>query len=543
MKTLFRAHRAWAEPVACWLLAFCWIFFTSAVLSLARAPLTLQYDMSVYHIIGREWLLHGIVPYRDLIDIKGPLAFFEYGLGALATPYSLAGAAFVHSIAGACALFFAWKSALLYMGRIAAATLTVLASPVLASYNGNPSETVLAFQMAALYLFLSRARSGGKEPLAAYGALAGAAFAVKFNLTAFFVPFVVMSLVRLYRQGGRRQAAAGLGKCALGAACVLLPFIIYFACMDALDDLWRYYILAGFRYGATPLSSAAMLHPDAGFLAHFTPGLPRFGKLLPAPVFAALGVLAQWGGLATMTLRRNRYFPCARYAPAALWACWAFCLYAIFRGPYAYYHYFVSFYPFAWLTLLAAGASLCRADQSEWRSPARKWVALVPLGLAGVFFLHMVELSRKQMAMRHPGDAANIATLRELLSSTAGPPPTLLTLQPYVAVFHRVSPNPPVNRNAFPQMTKRGRAHWNSECVSLLRRAEPRFVLAVTEADGSPVQDTDQTEHPPVTAEIVHLLVQNYALKQVLRFDYVPAFRYVGVFERRAPQPHAAKID
>lgn len=535
MKNLFRAPGTWAELATCWLLACCWILFTSAVLSLARAPLTLQYDMSVYHVVGREWLLHGLVPYRDLVDIKGPLIFFEYGLGALASPFSLAGAALIHSIAAGFALFFAWRSALLYMGRVAAATVTILASAVLASYYGNPSETVLAFQMAALYLFLRRARLGGKEPLAAYGALAGAVFAIKFNLTAFFVPMVAVSLVRLAHHGGWRMAAAGVGKCAAGFACVLLPFIVYFACMDALDDLWRYYILAGFRYGATPLSSAAMLHPDAGFLAHFTPGLPRFGNSLPKGVFAVLGLLAQFGGLIVMTLRRHSYFPCNRYAAATLWLCWAFCLYAIFRGPYAYYHYFVSFYPFAFLTLLAVGASFARGLSQGMTRPPRKWAALLPCVLAAAFLAHMIDLCHRQFALRHAHDMANIATIHGLLASPQGPAPSMLTLQPYLAVFHRVSPHPPANRNAFPQMTTRGKAHWNAECLSLLRSGKPRFVLAVTSADGTPVQDTGDTEHPPVTAEIVQLLGKNYALRRLLRFDHVPAFRYVGVFERRHP--------
>ena len=42
-------------------------------------------DANTYLTMGRG-LLHGVVPYRDLFDHKGPLLYFVYALGALLSP-------------------------------------------------------------------------------------------------------------------------------------------------------------------------------------------------------------------------------------------------------------------------------------------------------------------------------------------------------------------------------------------------------------------------------------------------------------------------
>ncbi len=539
MNILVRLRSAWL-PLLLWcLLAYGWLALTSAVLSWARAPITLQYDMSVYHVVGREWLAHGVVPYRDLIDIKGPLTFVEYGLGALVTPFSLSGTTVIHSLAAGASLFFAWKCALLFMRNWAAVTLTIVVSTVLSTFYGNPSESVLAFQMAALYLLLRHARRGGEPPLPAFGALAGAAVAVKYNLAAFFLPMIAFALWRQARSRGLRHAARGLGRCAAGAACVLVPFAAYFAWHSALDDLWRYYLLAGFRYGAAPLSSAALLHPDAVFVGHFTPGYMRFDKMLPPAFFIVAGFAFQLGGLVALTLRRRAWLPHDRYAPAALWASWGLCLIAIFRGPYAYYHYFISFLPFAFLTVLVLVASCCarhsRREDTERASAARRFCrAGVPCVVLALLVVHMASLCRKQFALRHPDDEARIAAIHQMVSSHEGSVPTMLTLHPYVAVFHRFSPHRPANRNAFPQMTTKGRANWQSEAFFLLENAVPRYVLAATDSAGKPVRE-DESDHPAISDELVAKLERHYRLKKILPFSHVPAFRYVGIFERNAP--------
>lgn len=539
MNTFVRVRKAGLALLLWSLFAYCWIALTSAVLSWARASVTLQYDMSVYHVVGREWLLHGVIPYRDLIDIKGPLTFLEYGLGAWITPFSLSGTAVIHSLVAGTALFFAWKSALLYMRNPAAITLTIALSTVIATFYGNPSETVLAFQMAALYLFLRQGCRGSAPPLFAYGALTGAAIAVKYNLAAFFVPFIALALWQQAKESGLRQAARGLGRCMGGAACVLVPIAAYFAWQGALDDLWRYYLLAGFRYGVLPLSTAALFHPDAAFFGHFTPGYLRFDKMLPPAFFIAAGFVFQLGGLFSITFRKHTWLPCNRHAAATLWASWGLCLYAIFRGPYAYYHYFASFLPFAFLTLLTVAASLGRLRQAPAEagvSATRKYALwAVPFLLAGILLNHMADLSRRQFAALHLDDAAQIAAIHGMASSREEDVPTLLTLHPYVAVFHRVSPRRPVNRNAFPQMTAEGRANWSSEAFSLLEQAVPRYVLAITDASGAPRQD-EESEYPAVSGELLNMLDRHYRLKKIFHFEHAPAFRHVGIFERKGPR-------
>ena len=47
-------------------------------------------DIGIFLIIGKG-IEHGMVPYRDLFDIKGPLGFFITSIGYFLTPHSKLG--------------------------------------------------------------------------------------------------------------------------------------------------------------------------------------------------------------------------------------------------------------------------------------------------------------------------------------------------------------------------------------------------------------------------------------------------------------------
>ena len=39
-------------------------------------------DQGLFHYIGREWFVHGAVPYRDTFDLKPPPIYLVYGICA-----------------------------------------------------------------------------------------------------------------------------------------------------------------------------------------------------------------------------------------------------------------------------------------------------------------------------------------------------------------------------------------------------------------------------------------------------------------------------
>lgn len=47
-------------------------------------------DAQAFYTVGRGWM-HGLIPYRDLFEQKGPLLYLLYGLGWLIDPHGFGG--------------------------------------------------------------------------------------------------------------------------------------------------------------------------------------------------------------------------------------------------------------------------------------------------------------------------------------------------------------------------------------------------------------------------------------------------------------------
>jgi len=72
-------------------------------------PMNDWVDMHCFLTVGRGWR-DGLLPYRDLIDHKGPLIYFLFGLGTVITPGSYHGLFVLETLAVAAAMFFGWPS-------------------------------------------------------------------------------------------------------------------------------------------------------------------------------------------------------------------------------------------------------------------------------------------------------------------------------------------------------------------------------------------------------------------------------------------------
>ena len=114
-------------------------------------------DANVYFTIGRN-MLDGLVPYRDLIDQKGPLLFFIQMLAALVSRQSFLGVWLLEVAAGTVFLYFSARTAELFAPR--AAALLGVPLMALAAWSGDvfalgstAEEYTLPALAFGLYLF------------------------------------------------------------------------------------------------------------------------------------------------------------------------------------------------------------------------------------------------------------------------------------------------------------------------------------------------------------------------------------------------------
>ena len=215
-------------------------------------------DANAYLTIGRA-MLHGQVPYRDLVDHKGPLLYLLHMLAALVQPNGFFGVFVWEVAAGTVFCRWAVKLAALFADGPAA----LLAAPVSAavvytlpafSKGDSAEEFALPLLLIALY-DLTRVMLDGGRPvirgmLLRNGALAGVLFWTKYTLLGVHFAFMACLFVELL--AFRRQIARAFAACGwflLGMAAPAVPVLAYFAANRALGSLWEVYFYNNlFRY-------------------------------------------------------------------------------------------------------------------------------------------------------------------------------------------------------------------------------------------------------------------------------------------------------
>lgn len=235
-----------------------WVFV--AVISCWNSILTPFYcaDSCVFSVMADGWM-HGLVPYKDMFDHKGPFVYLVYSAANLDNN----GRFFLTLVQ---ALFMTANACLIYrIGRLfvspAASWICVLASYVLVAACGDSSFTTeeisLPFSLLPLYLSLSQglktdwkaSRLPAYIPLVC-GICLGIHFLVRMNnaVTVCSILGVYAILVfkdwRTYHSLSLRLITCVLG----GFLLPTLPFIIYFAVHNAWHDYIYANFLFNFRY-------------------------------------------------------------------------------------------------------------------------------------------------------------------------------------------------------------------------------------------------------------------------------------------------------
>ena len=61
-------------------------------------PMNIWPDVNCFFTVGKS-MVHGMIPYRDLYEQKGPILYFIYALAALISEHSFVGAYILDAIA------------------------------------------------------------------------------------------------------------------------------------------------------------------------------------------------------------------------------------------------------------------------------------------------------------------------------------------------------------------------------------------------------------------------------------------------------------
>lgn len=331
-------------------------------------------DANIYFTIGRN-MLDGLVPYRDLIDQKGPLLFFIQMLGALVSRQSFLGVWLLEVAAGTVFLYFSARTVQLFAPR--AAALLGVPLTALAAWSGDAfasgstaEEYTLPALAFGLYLFCRAfARDSRWRPALPLffvnGLLAGAVLWTKYTMLGFH--FAWMASFALLLWLGEKDFGRAVRSCLVflgGMAAVSAAVLAWFGANGALDELWGVYFYRNIFHYGTPATHWS--EPLYNIL------MAGAETLLRNPLLAVLCVL---GALAAV-LSRSMLAPAGRAGLCALVFFTALFMWGASRGFPYYGLLFACFLP---LGVAAAG----RAAQRFLPRPG-KLLAGVLAGLCAV---------------------------------------------------------------------------------------------------------------------------------------------------------------
>lgn len=219
-------------------------------------------DAQAFYTMGRGWM-HGLIPYRDLFEQKGPLLYLLFGLGYLLNPGGFAGIFFFEWLCFMIAGYWMYRCCSRFLTMtpsiMASVCCMILITSIRSFANGASAEEFLfPCFFYSLYCMIDQLQNHAisSKRLFLNGLMAGIVLVVKFNLLGFWFAWMAVTFFGFCL---RREVWQGFKACFVFLAGMFLPlllFVIYFAAAGGLKEFIDSYFL--FNVGSYTNSQAAI---------------------------------------------------------------------------------------------------------------------------------------------------------------------------------------------------------------------------------------------------------------------------------------------
>ena len=214
-------------------------------------PMNDWVDVNCFFTVGRG-MLHGLVPYRDLYDQKGPLVYFLYAFASLITEKSFLGVYLLEGLCFAGFLHLGGRIAETLSGRKEAYWVSVpllaILVPVTPAFSHGCSAEEFFLPVFVLGMFILLRAMHEKRPLKdaegiALGVCSAAALWTKYTFAGLFFGLALAALLWYGFTGKAKQLPRLIGFFLLGFAALTGLIVGWFALKSAVNDLWRAYFV------------------------------------------------------------------------------------------------------------------------------------------------------------------------------------------------------------------------------------------------------------------------------------------------------------
>jgi len=213
-------------------------------------PMNDWVDVNCFFTVGKS-MLHGIVPYAELYEQKGPVLYFLYAIAALISDQSFFGVYLLEVVAYGLFLYFSAKIAEIYLGKtklqyVIIAILGALVAISKAFAHGGGAEELclfmLTYSLYSVLLALHEKRTLSFKEGFLNGIFAAAVLYIKFTIVGFYLGLALFVIVwYLTDQFQWKALLDTVGNFLLGVAAVSVVVFGYFLIHGALDDMFQVY--------------------------------------------------------------------------------------------------------------------------------------------------------------------------------------------------------------------------------------------------------------------------------------------------------------
>lgn len=207
-------------------------------------------DINCFFTMGRG-TIHGLIPYRDLYEQKGPLLYFIFTLIALVSERSFIGLWIVECLTASLFAVYSWKTAKLF---VSPSKISIIIMPLfigiiytikMFNYGGNSEELCFPLLTVALYIGLKAIvlRDGvptDNEALLC-GIITASLFWIKFTFIGFMIGFCLYIIAISIKLKRYKNLIILALRFLLGCIIITLPIIIFFWATNSLSYLAECY--------------------------------------------------------------------------------------------------------------------------------------------------------------------------------------------------------------------------------------------------------------------------------------------------------------
>ncbi|MBQ9929527.1 MAG: hypothetical protein IJO72_01925 [Oscillospiraceae bacterium] len=213
-------------------------------------PMNDWVDVNCFFTMGKS-ILHGIVPYQDLYEQKGPVLYFMYAIAALISDKSFIGVFMLEVVTFGLFLYFSGKIAQIYLGKSPMAYFIIVflaalipISPAF-SHGGGCEELclfMLTYSLYSVLLALNEKRLLTFREAFVNGIFAAAVLYIKFTIVGFYMGLAAFVLMWYLSDGFQWKALfTTIGQFLLGAGALSAVVFGYFAIHGAVGDFMEVY--------------------------------------------------------------------------------------------------------------------------------------------------------------------------------------------------------------------------------------------------------------------------------------------------------------